>query len=131
MNLWWCSSACLLLSSCAIQTPQTDRAAVEDFIAVHGMEQVDLISTRGNLPGDIARPLNEYHMRYKARGRNFLIVFAHRCPVWSRGVTTDVRSGNILRAQSDTIRGCRIGKIYRMTREQAVELRTLGKAPPT
>ena len=42
----------------------------------------------------------------------------------------DVRDNqNVLRARFDTIRGCRIGKMYEITAEQRVELTALGDAP--
>lgn len=122
-------SACLLLAGCVSTPPPVDRAAVEDFIVVQHLERVDSLRTGGDSSSDVARHINDYHLRYKSRRKYYLVAFMHRCPPQYGTVTTDVRIGNTLTARSDTIRGCRIDRIYRMSREQAVELQSLGTAP--
>lgn len=131
MKVSYCLLAYFLLCSCSLQNRDVDREAVEDYIRVQDLQEVDVIRTRGNLPGDISRYLNDYHLSYKTKQRYYLIAFAHVCPRRYGTVTTDERNNNLLQAHADSIRGCRISRIYEMTKENAAELRTLGRPPAT
>ena len=117
------------ISACAIQHPYFDRQEVEDFISVRGLEEIEYIVTSTNSFTDVSRQLNDYHLRYQSRQNWYLIAFAQRCPDRSGTVSTDVRTNIILRARADSIRGCRIGRIYRMNKDDVAELRELGKPP--
>jgi len=120
----------LFLSACATPQPATDRLAVEDFIAVRGLERVDIIRTSNSLARDKMRYVNDYHMRYQSGQRHYLIAFIFRCPNQYGTVATDVRgASNFLRARSDSIRGCRIARIYRMTKDESAQITKLGEPP--
>jgi len=122
--------SCLFLSACVTPKPPVDRLAVEDFIAVRSLEQVDIIRTSNSLARDKMRYVTDYHMRYQSGQRHYLIAFIFRCPNQFLTVSTDVRSAsNFLHARTDTIRGCRIGRIYRLTRAESVQIRKLGEPP--
>ena len=76
--------------------------------------------------------VSDYHILYKARTSEYLIEFKRICREFreNRAVAPDRRYDyNRLRANEDTVRGCRIGKIYPLTQAQAEELRNLGHAP--
>lgn len=121
-------AAMLALVACATARPQIDKEAVDDFVSVRGLEEVDKIRT------DTAQgyyELNEYYVIYQTRRGDYLFQFARRC--WEldeRRVTPDQRwDGNTIRARFDTLRGCRIEKIYGLTETDAEELKQLGEAP--
>lgn len=120
---------CWLVAACAARPPGVDRAAVEDYIVTRGLEPISFIRTGVSLNSDDIRPLNDYHMRYRSGQNHYLIAYMFRCPQELGTVSTDVRGGNYLRAKTDTIRGCRIDRIYRLTPEESEEMSTLGTAP--
>ncbi|HEX5788497.1 MAG TPA: DUF6491 family protein [Woeseiaceae bacterium] len=65
---------------------------------------------------------------------DYLVEFAHSCPELRQlRVTPDMmdqrHDNRTIRARFDTIRGCRIGKIYEISEVQAAELEALGDAP--
>ena len=120
--------AMLTLVACATARPQIDKEAVDDFVSVRGLEEVDKIRT------DTAQgyyELNAYYVIYQTRRGDYLFQFARRC--WEldeRRVTPDKRwDDNTIRARFDTLRGCRIEKIYSLTEAEAEELKQLGEAP--
>ena len=118
-----------MLLACS-QNPEIDSAAVEDFIVVRQLEQVKSLRMSVNTFRDIARPVGDYHLRYKSGTKYYLVAFAQRCSLQFGGVTTDERNtSTVLQAHADTIRGCRISRIYRMSKEDTEELRALGRPP--
>ena len=121
-------AAGLVLGACATARPQIDKEAVEDFVSVRGLEQVDRIRT-GTSEGYYE--LNEHFVIYQTHRGDYLFEFARRC--WELGeqrVTPDERwDNNTIRARFDTLRGCRIANIYSLTETDAEELKQLGDAP--
>lgn len=118
------------LSACSA-TPRhyADPQAVRDYIDVGELEAVQHIRTYSR---DSMDYLNDYFILYKARTDEYLIEFRRICRELreNRTVAPDHRyDHNRLRVNEDTIRGCRIGRIYPVTRAQAEELRNLGHAP--
>lgn len=118
----------LFLAACVTARPQIDKEAVEDFVSVRGLEQVDRIRTDTS---EGYYELNEYFVIYQTRRGDYLFEFARRC--WElddRRVTPDERwDHNTIRARFDTLRGCRIANIYGLTEAEAEELKQLGDAP--
>lgn len=127
--------ACALLAACAAQD-QTERMsrqdqvqAVRDFIDVRKLDEVDLISTRNQ---DSWESIEDYFLIYKARKEFYLVDFDRRCFELSdntRIVADERREANKIRARFDTIRGCRIHRIYALTEAEVAELESLGEAP--
>lgn len=118
----------LVLGACATARPKIDKEAVEDFVSVRGLEEVDKIRTDTR---DGYYELNNYYVIYQTGRGDFLFEFSRRC--WEldeQRVTPDDRwDGNTIRARFDTLRGCRISKIYGLTETDADELKQLGEPP--
>jgi len=119
-----------LLAACAVHDGPTVTDAVEDFIAVAELEDQSSIRTSDQYTYSV---LSDQYIVLKTRKEYYLVQFARRCreledrPV---AVTPDIRyDHNKLRARFDTIRGCRIDRIFRIEKVQAEELESLGKAP--
>lgn len=115
-----------LLAACA-GTPEVpeDIQAVRDYIEVGELAQVDKIRTQGN---DRFIALVPYFALYEARDGFFLLEFDRRCPEMfdNSSITPDRRYDyNMMRRGVDTLRGCRIGRMYPLTDAQAEEIRVL------
>ena len=118
-----------LLAACATQSgPRPEREAVEDFVAVRGLEELDQIRTDTS---DSWQELNKHYLIYKARKAEYLVEFARACwELEDQRVIADRRwEARRIRSKFDTIRGCRIAKIYGLTEADAIELRELGEPP--
>ena len=120
----------LTVLACTTTTkPRGDTVAVRDYIEVGELEDVDHIRTFSR---DSMEYVSDYYILYKARTSEYLIEFRRICREFreNRAVAPDRRYDyNRLRAGEDTIRGCRIDKIYPLTTAQADEIRNLGHAP--
>ncbi len=116
----------MLLVGCAAQQGPTTDDAIGDFIALSELEQMDSIRTREQYG------LSELTERYgilKTR-KGFYLVEFQRCRElkFNNEVTPDIRyDRNVLRARFDTIRGCRIKKIYAIDEAGAEELKILAE----
>jgi hypothetical protein len=109
--------------------PRVDTQAVRDYVDVGELEDVEHIRTYSR---DSLEYLSDFFILYKVRTKEYLLEFRRPCREFGdhRAVAPDHRyDHNRLKANEDTIRGCRIGKIYPLTRGQADELRNLGQAP--
>jgi hypothetical protein len=118
-----------LLPACASQSrPEPEREAVQDFVAVRNLEEVDKIKTD---TGDSWQELNAYYMIYKARRAKYLVELVRACwELEDQRVVADKRwDARTIRPRFDTIRGCRIAKIYGLTEADAIELNELGETP--
>jgi len=118
-----------LLAACASQPgPGPEREAVQDFVAVRNLEELDQIRTNTS---DGWHEVNEYYLIYEARRAEYLVEFARAC--WElrdqRIVPDRRRDSRTIRSRFDTIRGCRIDKIYSLTEAESIELKELGEAP--
>ena len=118
----------LALAGCATSKPTVDKEAVDDFIAVRGLESVDSIRTDSS---DSWNDINLQNLIYDGRRDSYLIVFSRPCyELRDTRITPDRRyESNVIRARFDTIRGCRIDSIYALSEADEVELRQLGEAP--
>lgn len=123
--------AIVLLSACASQDPavtQDTKQAVRDFIEVRELAETDKIRTSGR---DKWHDIDQNFLVYEANKEAFLIEFIRRCRELDEyPVVPDVRkSGNAIYAGFDTLRGCRIAKIYPLTEGEVAELKFIGESP--
>ena len=124
-----------LLAACAAQDPEVKQSrqdivqAVRDFIDVRDLVQVNEMTTSTSDSWD---PIDEYFLIYSGRRDTYLVEFNRRCYEINDNtrIVADKRwSTTEIRARFDTIRGCRIDKIYALTKEEAVELENIGESP--
>jgi hypothetical protein len=123
--------AALLLTGACSSTPGVvvDTQTVRDYVEVGELEDVPYIRVSAH---DSWSDLTEFYVIYEARTSNYLIEFRRRCRELRDNamIAADHRyDDKRLRAKEDTLRGCRIGKIYPLTEGQATELRNLGVGP--
>lgn len=123
--------AAMLLSACAAQeqaTTQDTKQAVLDFIAVRELPETDQVRTSR---GDQFDEIDQNFVIYEASKETYLFEFARRCyELDEYPVVPDERdSGNKINAGFDTLRGCRIARIYPLTEGELEELRTIGESP--
>lgn len=117
-----------LLAACA-GTPEIppDTQALRDYVAVGELQETDRIRTHGS---DDWQPLTLHFAMYGARDGRFLLEFSRRCrEMYDRtSVTPDWRyDHNVMRPGIDTLRGCRIDKMYPLTEAQVQEIEALVK----
>ncbi len=123
------------LAACAGQDrkepTEADKAvqAVRDLIEVRGLQEVDKIRSSGR---DSWESIENWFLIYKTRRATYLVEFDRRC--WeldddARIVVDERWDANVVRARFDTIRGCRIGKLYTLSEEDVAELKNIGEAP--
>ena len=115
-----------LVAACA-GTPEIpeDTQAVRDYIDVGEIEQVDRVRTHGS---DEWTPITNHFAMYKARDGHFLLEFRRVCREMydNTSITADRRyDHNVMRRGIDTLRGCRIDRMYPLTEAQAEEIRVL------
>ena len=87
--------------------------AIEDFVAVSGLEEMDSIRTRDQFRISELQYLNAtFYLR--TRKDTYLVKFNRRCHELNEAeVTADIRfDSKTLQSRFDTIRGCRIEKIF-------------------
>lgn len=124
--------ASLLLTACGTGYDTQEIEAVRDFVVANELTEVDRIRT--NLRQLNYTYLNDQYVTIPTQRGDFLVEFDRLCRDLRRTDFTpemiDRRDDpNTLRARFDTIRGCRIGKIYEITEAQSAELADLGDAP--
>ena len=116
----------VLLAACA-STPETppELQAVRDYVEVGELEQVDRIRTYGS---DGWSPLTNYYAIYNGRDGWYLLEFTRICRELTDNtrITPDRRyDHNMIRRGMDTLRGCRIDRMYPLTEAQKQELEAL------
>jgi len=121
-------AALSLIAACS-STPEAapDTQTIRDYVEVGELEGVQHIRVYSN---DGWAPLTDKYVIYTTRASDYLIEFIRRCRELQDNsvIVGDHRyDPNRLRVNEDTLRGCRIGKIYPLTEGQANELRSLGK----
>ena len=123
------------LAACASQednaepSTQDTAQAVRDFIEVRKLEELNKLNSSG---GDKWTSIKDEFLIYEGRRETYLVEFYRRCYELSDNtrIVADKRwELNTIRARSDTIRGCRIEKIYALTEAEAAELENIGEAP--
>ena len=110
---------------------EADKAvqAVRDLIEVRGLQEVDHMRSSGR---DSWESIDNWFLIYKTRRDTYLVEFDRRC--WeldddARIVADERWDSNKVRARFDTIRGCRIGKLYALDEDDVAELENIGEAP--
>ncbi len=121
--------AIVLLSACAAEQEvrtQDEEQAVRDYIAVRGLEEVDKLRSGS---ADRWEEIEAHFVIYKTRRHAFLIEFFRACYELSGSVVVadERRESNTIRARFDTLRGCRIDKIFALTEADVAELKSLGE----
>ncbi|GEM_PF-930568 len=121
----------LLLGACV--TPYDDREieAVRDYIVAAQLEEVESIRYFQQLS---YRVINDQFVTVPTRTGDYLVEFARLCrelrEMKFRPDMVDYRDDTRrIRARFDTIRGCRIEKIYAITEAQREEIEEIGDAP--
>jgi len=123
------------LAACATQDEQAEQStqdtaqAVRDFIEVRGLEELPKLRSSGQ---DGWTSIEDEFLIYEGRREVYLVQFYRRCYELSDNtrIVADQRwDGNVVHARSDTIRGCRIEKIYALTEAEAAELEQIGETP--
>ena len=121
----------MLLSACAAQdeaATQDEEQAVRDYILVRGLPEVKDIRSSNN---DRWAELDLHFIIYETRRESYLVEFVRACyELFDSQVVADKRRDlNRINARFDTIRGCRIEKIFALTEADMAELKTLGESP--
>lgn len=123
------ASLVALLAACA-GTPEVpeETQVIRDYVEVGELAEVDRIRTHGR---DGWKPLSNHFVIYSARDGKFLLEFTRVCREMfdNTSVTPDRRQDhNVMRRGMDTLRGCRIDRMYPLTEAQAEELEALVEA---
>ena len=110
-------------------TPETppETQAIRDYVEVGELQEAERIRTHGS---DKWMPATLYFAIYSGRDGRFLLAFARQCRemVDNTSITPDRRyDHNVMRTGIDTLRGCRIDKMYPLTEAQAQEIEALVK----
>jgi hypothetical protein len=118
-----------LLAACAA-VPETppDTQAIRDYVEVTELRQVDQLRT--SLGRDEWEPMTRRFVIYTGRDGHFLLEFSNPCREMfdNSTITADRRYDRyVMRQGIDTLRGCRIDKIYPLTEAQAQEIEALAK----
>ena len=127
-----------LLLGCAAQdtqdtqdkpATQDEEQAVRDFVAVRDLEELDKLRSSSN---DSWQVIGDEFIIYETRKADYLVEFTRVCYELEDNtrIVADIRREmNIMRSRFDTIRGCRIRKIFALTEAEAAELKQLGESP--
>ena len=118
-----------IIGACATQGKIPSREAVDDYVVVAELEEVNFARYTRQLNHTY---LNDYYVILSERDKRYLAEFARRCYELSdqSRVTPDIRRDHkMIRARIDTIRGCIIKALYKLNEGQAAELKSLGDAP--
>ena len=105
-----------------------DTQAVRDYVEVGELAQTDRIRTHGS---DSWRPLTLHFALYSGRDGAFLLEFTRLCREMfdNTSITPDRRyDHNVMRRGIDTLRGCRIDRMYPLTEAQKQEIEALVKS---
>ena len=122
------AAALALVGGCA-GTPEIppDTQAVRDYVEVGEIQQTDRIRTHGS---DQWKPLTLHFALYSARDGHFLLEFSRLCREMydNTSIKPDRRyDHNVMRRGIDTLRGCRIDRMFPLTEAQAQEVEALAK----
>jgi hypothetical protein len=121
----------MMLSACASQDEATTKdteQAVRDFIKVRELAEAEQMRTSSNDRWD---EIDANFVIYETRREVFLLEFTRAChELDETRVVADQRNfGNTVRAKFDTLRGCRIAKLYPLTEDEVAELEAIGESP--
>jgi hypothetical protein len=115
-----------LLVACAAQRESGVDEAISDFVVLSELEEMGSIRTRDQFG---TSELTERYAILKTRKDVYLVEFQRCPPQFNDDVIPDIRyDKNTLRPRTDTIRGCRIKKIFAIDEAGAEELELLAEA---
>jgi hypothetical protein len=124
--------AVALLAGCA-GTPEDKSVlekndAIDDYIKVAELPEVDSIRYHGQLDHKV---ITKKYIIINAGNDSYLVTYVSNCYGRDDGtVEPDIRyDSGVLRARSDTYRGCRILSMHAIDKGQKQELLTLGGEP--
>lgn len=126
--------AALLLGACATSDPAEEQStqdtaqAVRDFVEVRGLDEADKMLTASS---DSWTVLDQRYLLYRGRRETHLVEFSRRCYELddnTRIVADERRSSKYIYARFDTIRGCRIHRLYALGEDEVAELESIGEA---
>ena len=132
MNKLLIVPALLIIAACSSTTQRPQEIeAVRDYVVAAELEEVTEIRLREQMRYTY---VNDRYVTIATQRGDYLVEFLRDCWELRRHDFTpemvDVRDNqNVLRARFDTIRGCRIAKMYEITAAQRAELTALGDAP--
>lgn len=122
----------LAVAGCASKPQPADPpeiVAVQDFIAVSELERVRRIRTDKRNNYDI---LNKRYLIFESRHETYLVEFQRNClKVYNNlAPQADMRyDARYLWPKADRIRGCLIGRAFRINEAEEAEIRAMGDAP--
>ena len=121
----------VLLAGCAAPEEvigNDKEQAILDLIAVRQLTEVDKIRSQNE---DSWKDIERHYLIYEARRQAYLVEFSRACyELDDRTIVADIRrEAHIIRARYDTIRGCRIGRIFELTEAEVIELENIGESP--
>ena len=99
---------------------------VLDLIEVRGLEEVNRMRGAERKSWEKVAPS---YIVFKARRDDYLVEFIRPCmEIWNNTFFSadDTLLHNVLRARYDTIRGCRIGRIFTLTEDDHAAVELLG-----
>lgn len=111
--------------------PGKELEGVRDFVVASELQEVNQIRMNEQLK---FLYVNDYYVIVPTRRGDYLLEFRGRCTElrrlrWTSDMVDFRIHSRILYSDFDTIRGCKIGKIFPLTEDQLEELRVLGDAP--
>lgn len=120
LAFWW-------LAGCAAQPDPRVDDAIDDYVFLSALEETDSIRTREQFA---ISEITERYIFLRTRKDVYLVEFTRRCHELNEPrVTPDIRfDSKTLRPHLDTIRGCRIEKIFPINEAEAQELELLALA---
>jgi hypothetical protein len=124
--------AAVLAAGCAGTTKDIsvldNNDAIDDYIQVADLKETDAIRYFRRLDHKV---INKKYAIFSVGSNSYLATYVDNCQsVNDRDVRPDIRYDNhVLRARSDTYRGCRIKALYELDKGQVKELIDLGKEP--
>lgn len=128
-------AAAFFLAACASQDEKAEEStqdvdqAVRDFIELRELEELDALRSG---PSDGWQQIDDRFIIYSGRRDTYLVEFRRRCHELNDNthITPDRRwDANTVSVKFDTIRGCRIDKIYGLDEAEVAELENIGEAP--
>ena len=102
---------------------------MRDFIEVRELKSLDSMRSGSSDGWEV---INDKFLVYKGRRDEYLVEFMRGCYglLDNTRIVPDKRwDNNSISAGFDTIRGCRIAKIYALNEAEAAELKNIGEAP--
>ena len=126
---WILIAAAVLLTGCGSTSVPKEAWAVRDYVAVADLQEVENIRLFRQLRFGY---LNDYFVMVVAGERHYLIEFAARCralrsKVFTASMVDHRYDPSYLRVR-DTIRGCPVGRIYKASVDQLLEVKKIGKS---